>query len=176
MNSRRCLRSNASIALSISSRGTGRPVERLHKDLRELLELFASNNVDFVVVAGHAGAFLGYSRFTEDIECFVRPTIANGERIVSALAAFGFGSLEVSAADVAADDRMIQLGRAPNRVDLLTRIYDLPFDEAWATKVQGNLDGVPVWFIARTPLLRNKRATARPQDIADADFLEKLSG
>jgi hypothetical protein len=150
-------------------------VERLHKDLRELLELFSSNNVDFLVVGGHAVAFQGYPRFTEDLECYVRPSVENGSRIVHALREFGFGSLDIAAEDFGANDRVIQLGRAPNRVDLLTRLCAVAFDDAWSTKVLGNIDGVPVWFIDRDSLLRNKRATARPQDLADADFIERLN-
>ena len=69
---------------------------------------------------------------------------------------------------------MIQLGRAPNRVDLLTRLHAVTFDDALAAKVAGSLDGVPVWFIDRDSLLLNKRATGRPQDLADADFIEQL--
>jgi hypothetical protein len=150
-------------------------VERLHKDLRELLALFSSNDVEYVVVGGHAVAFHGYPRFTEDLDCYVRPTEENGSRIVRALSEFGFASVGLSAADFAADDRMIQLGRAPNRVDLLTRLYAVSFDDAWSTKVSGTIDGVPVWFIDRASLLRNKRATGRPQDLADVDFIERLS-
>jgi hypothetical protein len=149
-------------------------VERLHKDLRELLELFGSNNVDYLIVGGHAVAFHGHPRFTDDLDCFVRPSIDNGSRIVEALRAFGFGTLGIEPSDFVATDRMIQLGRAPHRVDLLTRLNDVSFDDAWATKVHGSLDGVPVWFINRDSLLRNKRATGRPRDIADAEFLERL--
>ena len=69
---------------------------------------------------------------------------------------------------------MIQLGHAPNRVNLLTRLYGVSFDEAWATKERGALDGQSVWFIDRNLLLRNKRTTGRPQDLADVDFLERL--
>jgi len=149
-------------------------VERLHRDLRELLGLFHSNGVEFLVVGGHAVAFHGYPRFTEDIDCFVRPSTHNGSRIVQALREFGFASLGIEPADFEADDRMIQLGRAPNRVDLLTRLYAVTFDEAWATKVAGEIDGIAVWFLDRETLLRNKRATGRPQDLADVDFIERL--
>lgn len=149
-------------------------MERLHKDLRELLGLFRSNDVEFLVVGGHAVAFHGYPRFTEDIDCFVRPSNENGARIVRALREFGFASLGVDAADFVADDRMIQLGRAPNRVNLLTRLYDITFDDAWTTKVAGEIDGIAVWLIDRDSLLRNKRATGRPQDLADVDFIERL--
>ncbi len=137
-------------------------MERLNKDLRELLDLFNSNNVDFLVVGGHVVAFHGYPRFTDDLDCYVRPSAENGSRIVQALREFGFGSLEITPADFEASDRMIQLGRASNRVDLLTRLYAVVFDDAWSKKVEGTVDGVRVWFIDRSSLLRNKRTRPRP--------------
>lgn len=146
----------------------------LDKDLRELLALFRSKGVDFLVVGGHAVAYHGYPRLTKDLDLFVRPDAANGQRIVEALAEFGFGSLDLSAADFAADDRVIQLGRAPNRVDLLTRLYGVEFPDAWSRRVRANLDDEAVWIIGREDLIRNKRATGRTQDLADAEFLERL--
>ena len=147
---------------------------KLDKDLLELLELFRSKGVEFLVVGGHAVAFHGYPRLTEDLDLFVRPDVANGQRIVSALQDFGFGSLDITAADFEADDRVIQLGRAPNRVDVLTRMYGVEFSAAWERRVAAHLDDVPVWMISREDLIRNKRATGRPQDVADAEFLERL--
>ena len=147
---------------------------KLDKDLLELLELFRSKGVEFLVVGGHAVAFHGYPRLTEDLDLFVRPDLANGQRIVAALEAFGFGSLDITPADFQADDRVIQLGRVPNRVDLLTRLYAVDFTAAWARRIPADLDGSPVWMISREDLIRNKRATGRTQDLADAELLEKL--
>lgn len=145
----------------------------LDKDLRELLALFGSTGVEFLVVGGHAVAFHGYPRLTEDLDLFVRPDLANGARILEALDAFGFGSLDLSPSDFEADDRVIQLGRAPNRVDLLTRLYGVTFADAWTRRVRARLDDLDVWMISRDDLIRNKRATGRTQDIADAEFLER---
>ena len=143
-------------------------------DLHELLALFRSRRVDFLVVDGHAVAFHGYPRLTEDLDLFVRPDLANGHRIVEALREFGFGSLDLAPSDFVADDRVIQLGRAPNRVDLITRLYGVDFAAAWERRVAAQLDGTPVWMVAREDLIKNKRATGRAQDIADAESLERL--
>jgi hypothetical protein len=145
----------------------------LDKDLRELLALFQSHGVEFLVAGGHAVAFHGRPRLTEDLDLFVRPDAANGQRIVDALKAFGFESLELTAEDFTADDRVIQLGRAPNRVDLLTRLYGVEFSEAWARRVPARLGDIEVSMISREDLIRNKRATGRTQDVADAEFLER---
>lgn len=147
---------------------------KLDKDLLELLELFRSKGVEFLVVGGHAVAFHGYPRLTEDLDLFVRPDLANGQRIVAALQEFGFGVLDITPADFQADDRVIQLGRAPNRVDLLTRRYGVDFSATWERRVAADLDGAPVWIISRADLIRNKRATGRTQDMADAERLEQL--
>lgn len=147
----------------------------LDPDLRELLALFAANGVDFIVVGGHAVAFHGYPRFTEDLDLFVRPEPDNAARIMAALTAFGFGSTGLVAEDFLADDRVIQLGHAPNRVDILTRLWGVEFDDAWSRRVQGELDQMPISLISKSDLIRYKRATARPQDLADAAALDALS-
>jgi len=143
-------------------------------DLRELLALLTDHRVEYLVVEGHAVAFHGYPRFTAALDLFVRPEPDNALRIIAALEAFGFGSLGLTIDDFVADDRVVQLGRAPNRVDLLTRLWGVEFDAAWSRRVTGHLGDVPVWILARTDLIDNKRATARPQDLADAAALEAL--
>lgn len=147
---------------------------KLQDDLREFVALLLSRGVEFVVVGGHAVAFHGYPRMTDDVDLLVRPTPENGQRIVEALQTFGFGSVGLTAESFTAPDRMIQLGRAPNRIDLLTQIYGVTFDEVWATRVEADFDGLKTFMISREALIRNKRATGRTQDIADAEKLEML--
>lgn len=147
---------------------------KLDKDLHELLGLLLAKGVEFLVVGGHAVAFHGYPRLTDDLDLFVRPGLANGKRIVEALHEFGFGELDIGPDDFIADDRVIQLGRAPNRVDLLTNLYGVGFAEAWEHRVIAQLDATEVWMIGRDDLIRNKRATGRTRDLADAEFLEQL--
>lgn len=143
----------------------------LHKDLREFVELLNSRSVDYLVVGAHALAFHGYPRFTGDIDLFIRPTRDNADRIVDVLAAFGFGSLGLDALTLTQPDKVIQLGVPPNRIDLLTSISGVEFDEAWADRVAGALDGVPVSFLSRRCLVRNKRASGRAKDLADIENL-----
>ena len=146
----------------------------LDEDLRELLALLIAHHVEFLVAGGHAVAFHGYPRYTEDLDLFVRADPANASRIIAALTEFGFGAIGLTADDFVADDRVIQLGRAPNRVDLLTRLWGIDFEQAWARRVEASIDRVPVAFLSRQDLISNKRATARPQDLADAVALETL--
>jgi len=98
-------------------------------------------------------------------------TPENTKRLESALAAFGLASLGLKAADFADSYRVIQLGEPPNRIDLLTSIAGVSFDEAWADRVEADLEGTRVSFISRTGLIRNKRLTGRAQDKADLEAL-----
>jgi hypothetical protein len=146
---------------------------RLSSDLREFIGLLNSNEVDYLVVGAHAVAWHGYPRFTADIDLFVRPIASNGESILAALRAFGFGSLRIEASDFNQPDRVVQLGMPPNRIDLITSIAGVSFDEAWTGRVQGSIDGIPVAYVSLEHLIRNKESAGRPKDLADADALRK---
>ena len=146
----------------------------LDKDLREFVALLLSRGVEFIVVGGHAVSFHGYPRLTDDLDLLVRPSQDNAQRVVTALADFGFASTGLTASDFQANDRVIQLGRAPNRIDLITRLYGVDVADVWARRVEASLDGLDVWMISRDDLIRNKRATGRTQDLADAEHLDAL--
>jgi hypothetical protein len=126
-----------------------------------------------IVVGAHAVAFHAKPRFTKDLDILVDPTPENARRVVSALAQFGFADLEVGEADLAVPDRIVQLGVPPNRVDLLTSITAVTFEEAWAGKVAGRFGAVDVYYLGKAELLRNKEAVGRPQDLVDVDWLRR---
>lgn len=144
---------------------------KLTPDLKECAELFNANRVEFLIVGAYALAYYGHPRYTGDLDVFVRPTQENGTRIVAALAAFGFGSLGMDGDDFAHPDRVVQLGVAPNRLDILTSLSGLDFDDAWRDKVAGELGGVPVFYLSKESLIRNKEITGRAQDLADVQRL-----
>jgi hypothetical protein len=143
----------------------------LPKDLREFIESLNSNKVDYVIVGGYAQAFHGRPRFTGDIDVLVRPSPDNAARLETALAQFGFAPLGLRQEDFLTPGQVIQLGVAPNRIDILTSITGCEFDDIWRTRVPAHLTGVPVNMIAREQYIRNKRAVGRPQDLADIDAL-----
>ncbi len=145
----------------------------LSKDLREFLALLNSNEVEYLVVGAFAVAFHGYSRYTADLDLFVRPTPENTDRAMRALAQFGFGNAGMHAQDFQSPGNAILLGVKPNRVDLLTGISGVTFEEAWAARTKGELEGIPTQFIGREELLRNKRSTGRAKDMGDAEELRK---
>jgi nucleotidyltransferase DUF2204 len=145
----------------------------LSKDLREFVELLNANKVEYVVVGAFAVAFYGVPRYTADLDLLVRPTKANGERILSTLRQFGFGDVQIEPSDFSGPDKIVQLGVSPNRVDLLTSITGVSFEEVWSTRKNGDLDGITVSFIGPSSLIKNKEQTGRPRDLGDADELKK---
>lgn len=145
---------------------------KLQKDLREFIELLNSHGVEYLVVGGHAVAYHGHPRYTGDIDFFVRPSAENAERVASAIAAFGFPEAALNAAVFTEPDRVVQLGRPPYRIDILTSISGLSFEDAWSGHIESALDQLPVRFIGKNALLANKRAAGRPKDLADVDELD----
>jgi len=92
--------------------------------------------------------------------------------LVDILNEFGFAESGFKEPDFLQSEQLIQLERAPTRIDLLTSISGVSSDEAFATKVSAELDGIPVFVLAKDALIRNKRAVGRPQDLADLDVLD----
>jgi hypothetical protein len=145
----------------------------LSKDLREFIELLNSNKVEYLVVGAFAVAWHGYPRFTADIDFLVRPSADNAIALLSALKAFGFASLNLASDDFIRPGQIVQLGVKPNRIDLITSIAGVEFDQAWAGRVVGAIDGIPVQVVGLDDLIRNKESTGRLQDRADAEELRK---
>lgn len=147
----------------------------LSSDLREFVELLNSNKVEYVVVGAFAVAWHGYPRYTADLDIFIRAEGSNAERVKTVLEQFGFSALDISLEDLSAPGKIVQLGVSPNRIDILTSISGVSFEEVWKTRATGQLDGMPVYYIGRESLLRNKEATGRARDLGDAAELRKRS-
>jgi hypothetical protein len=167
-----CLRRNGSNSSSTSA--IVATLMPLTKDLREFVGLLNANAVEYLVVGAFAVAFHGVPRYTADLDLLVRPSRENADRLQS-LSAFGFGTLEIKRDDFESHDRVIQLGVSPNRIDLLTSISGVTFEEAWCTRLDAELDGIAVPFIGLAALIRNKEHTGRARDLGDAEELRKIS-
>jgi|KBSSwiStaDraftv2_1062776.scaffolds.fasta_scaffold746714_2 hypothetical protein len=146
----------------------------LEDDLREFVELLNALNVHYVVVGGFAVAHHGHPRYTGDLDLFIERTPENAERLVHVMESFGFADLNLSADDFLQEDLVIQLGVPPNRIDLLTFLSGVDFEETWATREQADIGGVSVPIISKELLKRNKTATGRSQDLADLEHLDNL--
>ena len=146
----------------------------LQKDIREFVGLLISRKVEFLLVGGYALACHGAPRFTEDIDFLVLTSDENAERMLRLVEEFGFGGLGLSKADFTTADQVIQLGRAPHRIDILTGISGVAWDQAWASHIRVEIDGLMIPVIGKRALEANKEATGRPQDLADLARLRRL--
>ena len=142
------------------------------QDWKEFLDALRSENVKFLLIGGHALAFHVEARLTEDLDVFVEPSPDNAARVVRALTRFGFGDM-VSAEELAVPDKVFMLGVKPWRIDLLTGIDGVSFEEAWGSRIEASFHGTDLSVIGRDALLRNKRAAGRKKDLMDVALLEE---
>ena len=143
----------------------------LDKDFNEFVELFLEHNVRFLIVGGYALAAHGLPRATGDLDAWVWVNPQNAQNILRALNAFGFQNLSLTESDFSKEDAIVQLGYPPFRIDILTSIDGVAFDQAWEKKIVVELNGMKVPFIGREDLIANKKAAGRPQDLADVSRL-----
>jgi hypothetical protein len=144
---------------------------KVQPDFRELLALFNKHNVEYMIVGGYALAFHGAPRYTGDIDIFVKPDSCNAQYILAALDEFGFGSVGLTAADFERPNQVVQLGVPPVRVDIITSITGVSWEEACSKWVEGKYGDIPVHYIGRDDFIANKRATNRKKDLADLEAL-----
>ena len=143
----------------------------LNPDFRDVLSAFVDERVEFLVVGAYALAAHGHPRATGDMDLWIRPSRQNAQRVWRALDAFGAPLSQVSPEDFQTADLIFQVGVAPNRVDVLTAIEGVDFDDAWPERLIVEIDGLAVPVIGRDHFLQNKRASGRPQDLADIAHL-----
>ena len=143
----------------------------VQKDFEEFLALLRDNEVKFIIVGGYALAFHGAPRYTGDIDVFVKPDPSNAKRILKALADFGFSSLDITVDDFKDPNKVIQLGLPPIRIDIITSISGVTWEEADETKAPGLFGDVSVSYLGKEQFIINKRATGRMKDLADLELL-----
>lgn len=143
----------------------------LPKDLKEFVELLNDSDVRFLIVGAFAVGYHGHPRYTSDIDIFVDKSAENAELLLKAIHKFGFDDIGLSKEDFMKKVQVIQLGVAPNRIDMMTFLSGVSFDEAWSSREFGELGGITLPFISREMLKRNKAATGRRQDLADLEHL-----
>ncbi|WP_008310868.1 DUF6036 family nucleotidyltransferase [Leptolyngbya sp. PCC 6406] len=143
----------------------------LSQDFKEFIQSLNDNQVRYLVIGGYAVALHGYPRYTKDIDIWVEITPENADRMIQALAQFGFAALDLQPEDFLTPDQVIQLGYPPNRIDLITTPDGIDFATCYATHVEVEMEGTPVKFIDLENLRLNKQASGRLQDLADLENL-----
>lgn len=144
----------------------------LNPDYREFFALLNAHEVRYLVVGGYAVAFHGHPRYTKDIDVWIDAEKENAERLLRALKEFGFGEINLTAEDFLKPDYIVQLGRPPRRIDIMTSLKGTDFAACYASKVVENVDGIPLPVIGLEELRQNKRMVGRNQDLADLDNLQ----
>ena len=142
------------------------------KDFREFIELCVSKRVEFVIVGAFALTAHGAPRFTEDMDVFIKVSEENAVKMFSVLEDFGFGRIGIRREDFLETGQVIQLGRPPNRIDILTSISGVTWEEAWESRKQFELFGQQCFAIGLESLVRNKQASGRPKDMWDVERIK----
>ena len=140
-------------------------------DFKDVLELFNVHRVKYIIVGGYALAFYGAPRYTGDIDILIKPDSKNAQRVLSALDEFGFGSIGLAVEDFENSDRVVQLGVPPVRIDIMTSLSGVSWEEVYSNSEEGEYGGVPVKYIGQKQFILNKRATGRQRDLADLEAL-----
>ena len=143
-----------------------------NRDFVELFVTFNDHGVDYLVVGAHALAAHGHVRATKDLDVWVRPSSDNSERVFAALSAFGAPLEQVVQNDFAQPGVIFQIGVAPVRIDIITRVDGLEFDEAWPDRVMSTFGGIAIAVLSKHHLIQNKKASGRLQDLADIERLQ----
>jgi hypothetical protein len=145
----------------------------MNQDFRDLLAEFNAAGVEFLVVGAHALAAHGLVRATKDLDVWVRPEPRNAQRVITALDAFGAPLHDLSIDDLARPGLIFQIGVEPIRIDIITAIDGVAFDDAWADRFEALFVDQTVSVLSRHHLLVNKRTAAREQDLLDVKWLER---
>jgi hypothetical protein len=145
----------------------------MNEDFRDLLRALLEAGARFLVVGAHAMAVHGVPRATGDLDVWIAVDPDNADRVTKALARFGapLSAMGISRADFLREDQVVQIGIPPRRIDVLTSISGVRFEDAWAGRATQDVAGTAVPFLGRDALIRNKRASARTKDLADLEAL-----
>jgi hypothetical protein len=145
----------------------------LNPDFHDMLSALCGEGAEFLLVGAYALAAHGLPRATGDLDIWIRPSAGNAARVWRALERFGAPLGGLTPVDLNTPDLVFQIGVAPRRIDILTSIDAVQFDEAWPDRQVLEVEGLTIGVIGRSHLIQNKKAVGRPQDLADVAWLER---
>jgi hypothetical protein len=146
----------------------------LNDDYKEMLQCLAAEGAEYLLVGAYAMAAHGYPRATMDMDLWVSPSPENAAAVIKALRRFGAPLSDLTSADLQHDDTIFQIGVAPRRIDVLTGVSGLRFEEAFANAIEAEVEGIALRIPSIHDLIRNKKASGRKKDLADVEALEEL--
>jgi len=146
----------------------------MNRDFVEMLSALNETGADFLIVGAHAVAAHGHPRATGDLDIWIRPTPTNARQVLGALKQFGAPISTIALEDLSQPQTVFQIGVSPCRIDILTSITGVDFDQAWENKIEIRVNDLTVFCIGKQDLIQNKNVLARPQDLADVAALKKF--
>jgi hypothetical protein len=146
----------------------------IHEDFEEFLKLLNKKKVNYIIVGGYAVAFHGYVRTTKDLDILFRNTPQNIHNLRSALNFFGFPADSLEDVAFSEQGKIIRMGVSPVMIELINAISGVTFEKAWKNRIRGSYGKVTAFYLSKPDLLKNKKASGRPQDIADIEELKSL--
>ena len=146
----------------------------VNPDFRDLFAALNAAQAEFLIIGGYALAVHGAPRFTKDLDVWVNANPDNAQKVWNALDEFGAPFLDLTLQDLSVPGIVFQMGLPPNRIDIITVIDGVEFQEAWEHRVPSAYGDQPVMVIGIDELIRNKEATGRPQDRLDAQTLRQF--
>ena len=147
-------------------------MDQLNQDFLEFIKLLEDEQVEYLVVGGYAVGIHGFPRYTGDIDFFVAVSERNAAKLLRVFDAFGFGNIGLRSGDFLEPDFVVEIGREPRKIQVLTGIDGVAFDDCFARRVEVAVGGLAVKFIGKDDLIRNKTASARPKVPIDVVELE----
>ena len=145
----------------------------MNQDFRDLLVEFNDRQVEYLLVGAHALAAHGHVRATQDLDVWVRPSPENAKRVMEGLRAFGSPLHDLTEKDLSTPGVVFQIGVEPIRIDVMTAIDGVQFDEAWSSRMVSKFGDQPVAVLSKQHLIQNKLAAGRKQDLADVEALKR---
>jgi hypothetical protein len=143
----------------------------MNRDFAEMLSALSAAGARFLIVGAHALAAHGAPRATGDLDIWIQATSENAARVLTALRAFGAPLFDLTDADLCAPDTVFQIGLPPSRIDILTGISGVGFDEAWDRRITVWVGDLEVPTLGRPDFIANKQAAGRPKDLLDLELL-----
>jgi hypothetical protein len=145
--------------------------KRLPADFREFLKLCNQKRVKYMLIGGYAVGCYGYPRFTADMDVWIECSQTNAQRMVAALKAFGFGVPDLKEELFSTFGFVVRMGVVPNRLEILTKLSGVTFEECYPAREKVRIDGIMVNVISLGHLKKNKRASGRTKDLEDLEHL-----
>jgi predicted nucleotidyltransferase len=143
------------------------------QDFKEFVQLLIENRAEYLIVGGYAVGIHGHPRYTGDLDIWLNPTTVNAEKIIKVIKDFGFGTIDFKINDFTTPNNIIQLGYPPLRIDLLTNIDGVSFEECYQNRKEINIEGLVINFISYHDLVKNKKASGRHKDLDDIENMKE---